>query len=177
MKSFLGRVASILAIVLLSLLGLRLSLLYGDRNRFLSGPYLATAEISLKERRAACLRFRGGDPNDPYYARGDFSCECTYHLGVAAGLYGQQLYPPKDESDMGELCYKWRDNHVKIEKVDADTLRLTTSGETAEEAEDTFKQIMKIYLDRFARQERENGLPEDDLGLPTWSGKAEIIER
>lgn len=174
MKSFFGFIASILAVGLVSLLGLRL---YGWRNHFPCGHYLATAEISLKERRAALIRRWGGDPKDPHYAAADIPCECSYHLGDAAGLYAQQLYPPEDISDMEERFHKWGEAHVKIEKVDEDTIRLIVSGNTAEEAENTLKQIMDLYLDRYARLQRKNGLPEGKLGLPTWSGKAVVTKR
>jgi hypothetical protein len=150
----------------------RLSHVYGWSNRFPSGFYLATTDISIKDYRAAALRRWGGDPNEPHYAAADFAFTSMHHLHIASGLYGQRLYPPKDESNMEERCYKWKKSHVKIEKVDEDTIRLSVSGDTAEEAEDSLKHIMDLYRDRFARLQKD--LPEAFRWQPTCSGKATI---
>lgn len=172
MKSIIGFVASILAIVLLTLLGLRL---YGRENRFPVGRYLATTDISLKEYRAAVLRRWGGDPKEEHYAAVDFPFVGMHWLSQASGLYSYRLYPPKDESDMDERCYQWKKSHVDFDKVDENTIRLTVSGESAEEAENSLKQIMEIYIDLFVQMEEE--LPKAFRGLPTWSGKAEVSKR
>lgn len=143
--------------------------------RFPDGKFLATTEVSVKEMRDVyCRKYYGGNANHPDNI--NLSSHLMFNCWTRLGSAARWVY-----RDLHRDSRYWGGAHVRIKKDEHNlTVRLTTAGDTAEEASDLLKQIMWLYLDGTflaTKIETPEGKPTATWIYLHWSGQITVSER